>query len=138
MGANYSVQKVTFEDIQYALQNKGYVLINTLPPDRQDCLIKDTLPAANEADELNRCLKENLSTRMIVYGENATDESVMTKCHQLRQLGFLHVYAYAGGLFEWLLLQDIYGADLFPTTSFDIEHLKYKGLQRFGVLRLVN
>ena len=29
-------------------------------------------------------------------------------------------------MFEWLLLQDIYGNDNFPTTSKDLDILKYK------------
>jgi len=38
-----------------------------------------------------------------------------------------NLYVYIGGLFEWLLLQDIYGDEEFPTTSKIIDILKYKG-----------
>jgi hypothetical protein len=31
-----------------------------------------------------------------------------------------------GGLFEWLMLQDIYGSDEFPTTKKELDILKYK------------
>ena len=41
-------------------------------------------------------------------------------------LGFINVYIYLGGLFEWLLLQDIYGRDLFKTTKNELDILKYK------------
>ena len=58
---------------------------------------------------------------------NACDESLATKCHQLLQLGFTNLHVYAGGLFEWLLLQDIYGEELFPTTMTCGDHLKFKG-----------
>jgi hypothetical protein len=30
-------------------------------------------------------------------------------------LGFKNVYIYLGGMFEWLLLQDVYGQKEFPT-----------------------
>ena len=33
---------------------------------------------------------------------------------------------YTGGIFEWLLLQDIYGKDEFPTTSEELDILKYR------------
>ena len=39
---------------------------------------------------------------------------------------FKNVYIYKGGLFEWLLLQDIYGKDLFPTTTEILDILRYK------------
>jgi hypothetical protein len=41
-------------------------------------------------------------------------------------LGFENVYIYRGGMFEWLLLQDIYGFDEFQTTSKITDLLKYK------------
>jgi hypothetical protein len=41
-------------------------------------------------------------------------------------LGFRNVCVYSGGMFEWLLLQDIYGATSFPTTSKELDILKYK------------
>ena len=31
-------------------------------------------------------------------------------------------------MFEWLLLQDIYGDDEFPTTTKELDILKYKGV----------
>jgi hypothetical protein len=31
-----------------------------------------------------------------------------------------------GGIFEWLLLQDIYGKELFPTTKKEADLLKFK------------
>jgi len=36
------------------------------------------------------------------------------------------VHIYPGGIFEWLLLQDIYGDDMFKTTSKELDILKYK------------
>jgi len=34
-------------------------------------------------------------------------------------------------LFEWLLLQDIYGQDDFSTTKNELDHLKFKGKSIF-------
>jgi len=41
---------------------------------------------------------------------------------------------YPGGLFEWLLLQDIYGEDNFPTTKKEMDILRFKGKQIFNKL----
>jgi hypothetical protein len=43
-----------------------------------------------------------------------------------KQNGFPEVYVYSGGLFEWMLLQDIYGQDEFPTTKKVLDILKWK------------
>jgi len=48
------------------------------------------------------------------------------------------VYIYSGGLFEWLLLQDIYGSDLFPTTNDKVDFLKYKGRKKLNINLLEN
>lgn len=136
MGAQQSIEKVNFEDVKFAVDSDGFVLVNTLPSGKQDCLIKGTIHADDETIRLNKLLRENVSTKVIVYGENSCDPRAEAKCHQLRALGFIYVYLYAGGLFEWLLLQDIYGADRFPTTSDEMDHLKYRGSQTFGVKRI--
>ena len=64
--------------------------------------------------------------KIIIYGKNSNDETPIKKCEQLLELGFSNIYIYAGGLFEWLLLQDIYGSELFPTTTKQNDLLKYK------------
>jgi len=46
----------------------------------------------------------------------------------LLKLGFNSVFVYTGGIFEWLLLQDIYGKDEFPTTSEELDILKYRAI----------
>jgi hypothetical protein len=63
---------------------------------------------------------------------------VETKYDQLVGLGFKSVYIYPGGLFEWLLLQDIYGFDEFPTTKRVLDILKYKPDRNFGGSLLMN
>ena len=47
--------------------------------------------------------------------------------HIYKKFSSEQAHIYIGGLFEWLLLQDIYGDDEFPTTTKIIDILKYKG-----------
>jgi hypothetical protein len=120
---------------QYATKT---VIINTLEAHNQQCLISGTLNIEHEVETLNACMKNNKDIRIIVYGMNAADGSSMKKYEQLIKLGFYHVYIYAGGLFEWLLLQDIYGIELFPTTSTKADFLKYKGRKQMNTKLLEN
>ena len=71
--------------------------------------------------------KKNKKKKIIIYGENSSDNSIVKKYYQLQKLGINNIFIYMGGLFEWLLLQDIYGNDQFPTTTEIIDILKYKG-----------
>lgn len=138
MGAQISTNKINFEDVKYALEHEDYILINTLPTGQQECLIEGTIHADDETTTLNKYLKQNIGIKIIVYGLNSGDDRVDAKCQQLRSLGFFNVYAYIGGMFEWLLLQDIYGNDIFKTTSSQLDHLKYKGKKTFGLLSISN
>lgn len=142
MGAQQSITKINYEDVKYAINKSSnkdeYVLINTLPINKQTCLISGTIPADDETSILNKYLKENITIKIIVYGENSSDPRMEAKYTQLRSLGFFHVYLYTGGLFEWLLLQDIYGDDIFKTDGTEIDHLKYRGPAHFGIRRLTN
>ena len=124
---NKTYNKISFEDLQKAIQF-NYTLINTLPSNKQDCLIKNTIVSNEEETVINNLLSNyNTSqTNIIIYGENSSDISVETKYNQLHKCGFYNVYIYPGGLFEWLLLQDIYGNDNFPTTKKELDILKYK------------
>jgi len=119
--------KIYFEDVQKAIQ-LNYTLINTLHLNKQECLIKNTIISSEEETIMNNLLNNyNTSqTNIIIYGENSSDSSVETKYNQLHKCGFYNIYIYPGGLFEWLLLQDIYGFDEFPTTSKILDILKYK------------
>jgi hypothetical protein len=63
---------------------------------------------------------------IIVYGKNSNDITILNKYEQLTKLGFMNVYIYTGGLFEWLLLHEIYGKDLFKITKYEIDILKYR------------
>ena len=80
-----------------------------------------------EVELLNNLLKGRThDVKIIVYGRNCNDERTYKKYNQLVNLGFSYVYVYTGGLFEWLMLQDIYGPKEFPTTKKELDILKYK------------
>lgn len=126
--------KISFEDVQRAILNPtNYIIINTLPVTKQQCLIKNTISYQTEETVINEYLNnyDYSSKTFIIYGENANDESIETKYSQMQSLGFTNVYLYRGGLFEWLLLQDIYGNNEFPTTSKLLDILKYRAATTF-------
>lgn len=120
--------KINYEDIQYLLKNpEGNLLINTLSETEQECLILNTMNIKNEENIINSCIKNGRKDiKIIVYGKNCNDEKTVNKYNQLTTLGFYSVYIYVGGLFEWLMLQDIYGEKEFPTTKKELDILKYK------------
>lgn len=140
MGNTHSIRKINYEDIQTAIKSPEiYLIINTLNISEQHCLILNTLPATDEEVLINRFINENKTVRIIIYGKNVTDESVNKKYQQLYSLGFSNIYVYSGGMFEWLLLQDVYGKDLFPTTTNKpIDILNYKPSSAFTIGLLEN
>jgi hypothetical protein len=75
---------------------------------------------------INGLLKTNKGVQIIVYGKNCADVGVVKKAMQLKTIGFSNVCVYGGGLFEWLLLQDVYGKTEFRTTCNNVDLLKYK------------
>ncbi len=137
MGNTQSIKKINFEDMQIVIKNTElYLLINTLPLNEQNCLILGTLGANEEEQTINNLLKNNINAQIIVYGKNCNDETAIKKYNQLLSIGFYNVLLYNGGLFEWILLQDIYGDDLFPTTKKEKDILKFKPIKQlhFGLL----
>ena len=139
MGNTTSTRRVNFEDVQCSMKNKNkFLLINTLESSRQDLLIKNTVSIDREEELINKLIKSNQNVNIIVYDENANAPNLMKKYNQLLGLGFVNVFIYPGGLFEWLLLQDIYGFDNFPTTSQETDILKFKGKSIFNNFYLTN
>ena len=116
---------VGYDEVQRSLVDHNVVKISTMPNDRQNCLIKGTTGASIEEDVINKLLKSNTSSRIIVYGLNCTDNTPMIKKKQLVSLGFKNVNVYPGGLFEWLLLQEVFGREAFPTRGSDLDIIKY-------------
>ena len=126
MGNSSSIKKINFEDMQYCVKNKNkFIIINTLPEKQQICLIKSTILADEEVEIVNQQLKEP-TKNIIIYGKNCNDKKVEEKYKQIVGLGLYNVCIYTGGLFEWLCLQDIYGEDEFPTTTPELDILKFK------------
>jgi hypothetical protein len=127
-----TINKIGFEDLKKAIDNTNlsvkYIIINTLSTDEQGCLIKNTLPCSLEENTINKLMEtyEIKNVKIIIYGKNSCDPNIEKKYNQLKKLGFSNVYIYYGGLFEWLLLQDIYGLLEFPTTMNVLDILKYK------------
>ena len=139
MGNSQSIRKINFEDIQTVIKNPEiYLLINTLPEYEQMCLIQHTTPIAQEETIINKYLKQGKHIKIIIYGKNCNDEKIYNKYQQLISLGFYNVFIYVGGLFEWLLLQDIYGSDEFPTTSKYLDVLKFKPCSLLSISLLEN
>ena len=133
MGNTISINKINFEDMQTACRSNQYIIINTLNEKNQECLIENTIAPDNEIKLINNYLSKDKSINIIIYGPNAADESIYKKYEQLTKLGFENIYVYPGGIFEWLLLQDIYGDEEFPTTKKELDILKYKGRGFFNV-----
>lgn len=132
---------VNFEDVQRCISNRNnqIVILNTLPPNFQSCLISTTINARDEESIINQLLSSNNNSwfpstqnnnignvTIIIYGKNNSEQNVFNKYNQLLTLGFTQVYIYPGGMFEWLLLQDIYGETEFPTSSRELDILRYK------------
>ena len=139
MGNTLSIRKINCEDMQKACKNiNNYIIINTLDASMQKCLILNTTKIENEEQVINSIIKKTRNRNIIVYGRNCNDEKVYKKYEQLVGLGFTNVYVYVGGMFEWLLLQDIYGTELFPTTANEIDILKYKSNRVFDVQYIGN
>lgn len=120
--------KINFQDIQFIIKNpKNYILINTLNEIEQDCLIINTIHFNDEEKIVNHLIQnDKLEVTIVIYGKNCNDEKIYEKYNQLFSLGFYNIFIYVGGLFEWLLLQDIYGTDEFPTTKKELDILKFK------------
>lgn len=139
LGIKDSYSKVSFENVQDVVNNNSNsLLINTMSENEQSCLIKSTLTPIQETIEIDRLLQDNRKNiSIIIYGKHSNDEKIYEKYKQLESYGFM-VYIYTGGLFEWLLLQDIYGENEFPTTSRELDILKYKPCKNHINMKLLN
>jgi len=134
--------KISFEDVQFILKSShktDFIIINTLPITEQECLIKNTISYDSEEKIINELMTkyEFKKYKFIIYGKHSNDDSVEKKAKQLLNLGFSNVYVYIGGLFEWMLLQDIYGFDEFPTTKKVLDILKFKPPRTFETKMLL-
>jgi hypothetical protein len=139
MGNVQSMRRINFEDMQTATKNpETYLIINTLSANEQQCLIKSTVGLDKEETIINKYIRENKGINIVIYGKHNHDDNVQKKYQQLLSLGFYNVYAYIGGIFEWLLLQDIYGHELFPTNKKEMDLLRYKPVPVLNISLLEN
>lgn len=139
MGNQCSIQRLNFEDMQQIISNpNNYILINTLSSNFQDCLIPTTINISDEEMIINKCLNSDKNKHIVIYGKNSNDMTVYDKYEQLVKLGFIYIYIYTGGMFEWLCLQDIYSDECFPTNKKQLDILKYKSLSNLKKLYITN
>jgi len=125
------IPKVSYEDLQMVVYRNTHVqystlIINTLPPSLQHCLIKTTVDIQFEERAVNAFIHKKPDIMIIVYGKNSNDITILHKYEQLVKLGFTNVHIYTGGIFEWMLLHEIYGKDLFKITRYEIDILRYR------------
>lgn len=114
---------VGFHDVLHvtsriALGDSYTILLNTLPSNQQQYLIRGTMACEREETYMNELIGSGAGLdkyTIVLYGKHGTDDTPTTKRRQLLNLGFTRVHIYVGGLFEWSLLQEIYGQDHFPT-----------------------
>ena len=125
MGNINSINKINFEEMIKAIENNDIIKISTLEINNQNCLIKGTLNPEEEIKELNINLKNAKNKRVIIYGINCNDIKIEKKYIQIKSLGYVNTSIYLGGMFEWLLLQEVYGNEMFPTTSQELDILRY-------------
>lgn len=119
MGNAQSFAKVTYEYVKdITTNNQQVLLVSTLKRDKEKYGILRTIPIDNEESYINDLInKRQYGVIIVLYGENMYDTTVITKYNQLKKIGFNSCYIYFGGLFEWFLLQDVYGSEMFPTKS---------------------
>ena len=106
---------VNFELLK-EMQKDGATIIHIMD-ENEKVLIFGTVVAEKESEKINKMLSKNdYEKDIIIYGRNCREyETLLKKQKQLASLGFKNVHIYLGGMFEWLLLQDVYGTKEFPT-----------------------
>jgi hypothetical protein len=123
---------IGFDDmLQCIKMREKYAIIHTMSAS-ETVLISGTLTPTEEEEFVNNYLSKYTEPQKIIilYGRNSCDDSTRKKRAQLMSLGINDVYVYSGGMFEWVLLQDIYGVNEFPTTAVVKDLLVYRPLQK--------
>jgi hypothetical protein len=115
-----AIKKANFDDIINISKDSSkntHILINVMEKEDQALLIKSTLSINEEIEKVNSLLSfRKMDVNIVIYGKNTDDVSkVIKRYRQLCDMGFSNVHVYLGGLFEWLLLQEIYGNDEIKT-----------------------
>jgi 23S rRNA pseudoU1915 N3-methylase RlmH len=118
MGNAFSVKSIANYDNVKEVVVKHGLLIHIMDK-KQLVLIHGTLSADIEEEAINAAIDKNeYDKHIVVYGKNTQDiEKLVEKRKQLISLGFKNVQIYIGGMFEWALLQDVYGSKEFPISG---------------------
>jgi hypothetical protein len=124
---------IGFDDMLQCIKlREKYAIIHTMSAS-ETVLISGTLTPTEEEMFVNECLSKYIEPHktIILYGKNSCDDSTRKKRAQLMSLGINDVYIYSGGMFEWTLLQDIYGVNEFQTTRTVVDLLLYRPSPKF-------
>ena len=118
MGATQSnTMYANYCSIQHAIKLEK-TIIHIMNIADETILIKGTLTAEQEVQRINAWINDiehTANNDIFIYGySNADFNKLLQRQKQLNGLGFKNVHIYFGGMFEWLLLRDVYGADEFP------------------------
>ncbi len=110
-----SINYANYCDIQNAVRS-GKTVVHIMDVSDETILIKGTLTAYQEVEKINLWISNGaFDNEIYIYGYSNADFNKLLQRHkQLLGLGFHKVYIYFGGMFEWLLLRDVYGATEFP------------------------
>lgn len=125
--------RVNFEAVPTA--SADGLLLTTLgssPGADPECAIAGTVPECQEAGRIKDVLSSSPDIPIVIYGSNSVDVAPFEKWRNLTQRGFTNVTVYTGGLFEWLLLREVYGAEVFPVTNPQNDLLRFKGTGKSG------
>uniref|UniRef100_A0A6C0B736 Rhodanese domain-containing protein n=1 Tax=viral metagenome TaxID=1070528 RepID=A0A6C0B736_9ZZZZ len=125
---NTTQATANYDDIRHS----QCILIHIM--EDESILIERTILIEKETIKINSLLAENnYDTHIIVYGKNVDDyELLVQKRNQLLKLGFRNVWFYPGGLFEWILLRDVFGTRQFSTTADAKDLIKYRPKSGFN------
>ena len=123
-----NIQYINYQNMQQCINDTNTLIINTLKSGEQECLILNTIDYNREQEIFNKLIEnyDFKSKKIVIYGKNCNDNSAINKANQLIDLGFQYIYVYNAGLFEWILLQEIYSEEHFKTTSIVTDILKFK------------
>jgi hypothetical protein len=118
---NRALEKANFDEV--ASRNKTTILINVLSEAEQGVLIRGTVPCSDEVAEVENAIAQR--DTILVYGMNCHDERIFAKYQQIKKLGG-KPKVYVGGLFEWMLLNEIYGNERFPLSTDQFDLYQYR------------
>lgn len=107
----------------YITDNSAKVILLASPlVDAKMWRIDGTLTPEMEEREINRMIQNYSSSgkapeeKIVYYGLNSVDRSPDEQAAKLARHG-IEASVYRGGMFEWLLLREIFGADNYPVVS---------------------